>query len=224
MTFFHFINCVTLAYAPYFIAYKYSGLNEYSSFWRCAQASGGYFLTQLVKLLLLATFFPAADTEGFAVLPELLKSSADVVDVIGMHLVMTHVLNGKGEVRFLVGGLGWGAAHSVASSFILFWVGARASAFSWRWIQMALESSSDLILFVAMAALTWMATRAASRHLVFMLLTACVFHTFVYQMLYSVLHIRGWLMVVARFAFSSAISAGTFLAYSVAGSVSQKRE
>ncbi|RCN27194.1 hypothetical protein ANCCAN_27073 [Ancylostoma caninum] len=26
MTFFHFINCVTLAYAPYFIAYKYSAL------------------------------------------------------------------------------------------------------------------------------------------------------------------------------------------------------
>ncbi|PIO76412.1 hypothetical protein TELCIR_01528 [Teladorsagia circumcincta] len=99
---------------------------------------------------------------------ELLKSSADVVDVIGMHLVMTHLLNGKGEVRFLVGGLGWGAAHSVASSFILFWVGAR--------------------------------------------------------MLYTVLHIRGWLMVIARFAFSSAIATGTFLAYSVAGSVSQKRD
>ncbi|VDP39701.1 unnamed protein product [Heligmosomoides polygyrus] len=125
MTFFHFINCVALAYAPYFIAYKYSGLNEYSSFWRCAQASGGYFLTQLIKLLLLATFFPATDAEEFTVLPELLKSSADVVDVIGMHIVMTHLLNGKGEVRFLVGGLGWGAAHSVASSFILFWVGAR---------------------------------------------------------------------------------------------------
>ncbi|KAK6050017.1 hypothetical protein COOONC_12478 [Cooperia oncophora] len=91
------------------------------------------------------------------------------------------------------------------------------SAFSWRWIQMALESSSDLILFVAMAALTWMATRAASRHLVFMLLTACVFHTFVNQMLYSVLHIRGWLLVLARFAFSSAIATGAFLAYSVAG-------
>ncbi|KAK5965040.1 hypothetical protein GCK32_003671 [Trichostrongylus colubriformis] len=161
MTFFHFVNCVTLAYAPYFIAYKYSGLNEYSSFWRCAQASGGYFLTQLIKLLLLATFFPAADADGFAVLPELLKSSADVVDVIGMHLIMTHLLNGKGEVRFLVGGLGWGAAHSVASSFVLFWVGAR--------------------------------------------------------MLFSVLHIRGWLMVLARFAFSSAIATGTFLAYTLAG-------
>ncbi|KHJ94459.1 hypothetical protein OESDEN_05611 [Oesophagostomum dentatum] len=224
MTFFHFINCVALAYAPYFIAYKYSGLNEYSSFWRCAQASGGYFLTQLIKLLLLATFFPATDSEGFNVVPELLKSSADVVDVIGMHIVMTHLLNGKGEVRFLAGGLGWGAAHSVASSFILFWVGARASAFSWRWIQMALDSSFDLILFVAMAALTWMATRASSRHLVFMLLTACVFHSFVYQALYSLFGVRGWLMVLARFVFSTAIASGAFVAYALAGNGPQKRD
>ncbi|KIH55836.1 hypothetical protein ANCDUO_13997 [Ancylostoma duodenale] len=100
-----------------------------------------------------------------------------------MHIVMTHLLNGKREVQFLAGGLGWGAAHSVASSFILFWVGARASAFSWRWMQMAMDSSFDLILlFVAMAALTWMATRAASRHLVFVFLTACVLHSFVYHM------------------------------------------
>ncbi|RCN39122.1 hypothetical protein ANCCAN_14967 [Ancylostoma caninum] len=69
MTFFHFINSVTLAYAPYFIAYKYTGVNEYSSFWRCAQASGGYFLTQLIKLLLLATFFPTTDTERFSFPP-----------------------------------------------------------------------------------------------------------------------------------------------------------
>ncbi|KAL6744372.1 hypothetical protein Aduo_017313 [Ancylostoma duodenale] len=136
-----------------------------------------------------------------------------------MHIVMTHLLNGKREVQFLAGGLGWGAAHSVASSFILFWVGARASAFSWRWIQMAMDSSFDLILlFVAMAALTWMATRAASRHLVFVFLTACVFHSFVYQILFSLLGIRGWLLVLARFVYSAAIASGTFLAYSVTGS------
>ncbi|KIH42262.1 hypothetical protein ANCDUO_27755 [Ancylostoma duodenale] len=85
-----------------------------------------------------------------------------------MHIVMTHLLNGKGEVRFLAGGLGWGAAHSVASSFILFWVGARV--------------------------------------------------------LFSVFGVRGWLMVLARFVYSAAIASGTFLAYSVAGNVSQKRD
>ncbi|VDO75878.1 unnamed protein product [Heligmosomoides polygyrus] len=160
MTFFHFNNCVALAYAPYFI---------------------------MIKLLLLAT-----------VLPELLNSGADVVDVIEMHIVMTHLLNGKGEVRFLVGGLGWGAAHSVASSFILFWIGARASAFPWRWVQMALESSSDLFLFVAMA-WAWMPAQAASRHLVLMLFTACVLHKSFYQVLFYVFHAKGSPMVVRSF-------------------------
>ena len=56
---------------------------------------------------------------------ELLKSSADFIDVIGMHLVMTYFLVGKGEVRFMSGGLGWGAAHSLASRLLPFWVGAR---------------------------------------------------------------------------------------------------
>uniref|UniRef100_A0A1I7WC27 BOS complex subunit TMEM147 n=1 Tax=Heterorhabditis bacteriophora TaxID=37862 RepID=A0A1I7WC27_HETBA len=69
MTFFHFVNCVFLAYAPYFVAYKYSGLNEYSSVWRCAQAGFGYLITQLVKLYILATYLPATDSEGFTILP-----------------------------------------------------------------------------------------------------------------------------------------------------------
>lgn len=65
MTFFHFANCVILAYAPYFITYKYSSLSEYSSIWKCAQASGVYFLTQFVKMMAFATFFPTTDSEEF---------------------------------------------------------------------------------------------------------------------------------------------------------------
>lgn len=65
MTFFHFANCVILAYAPYFIAYKYSSLSEYSSIWKCAQASAVYLLTQFIKMMVLATFFPTTDTEDF---------------------------------------------------------------------------------------------------------------------------------------------------------------
>lgn len=43
MTFFHFCNCLILAYAPYFIVYKYSALSEYSNIWRCGQAASGFF-------------------------------------------------------------------------------------------------------------------------------------------------------------------------------------
>lgn len=72
MTFFHFVNCIALAYSPYFIAYKYTGLSEYSSIWKCAYAALVYFLTQLVKMLVLATFFPASDGETFEILPVIL--------------------------------------------------------------------------------------------------------------------------------------------------------
>ncbi|PAV83033.1 hypothetical protein WR25_02568 [Diploscapter pachys] len=223
MTFFHFVNCIVLAYAPYFITYKYSGLNEYSSFWKCIQAGIGYFLTQLIKLLLLATFFPASDSEEFALLPELLKSSADFIDVIGMHLVMTYFLVGKGEVRFMSGGLGWGAAHSLASRLLPFWVGARASAFSWRWIQQACSSSSDLIFFFAMAASTWMSTRNANRPLIFLLLFACVFHSFFIQLL---IHegIQSWSLVIVRFIYSSLLALGALYAYAAGNAQPKKIE
>ncbi|XP_018424270.1 PREDICTED: transmembrane protein 147 isoform X2 [Nanorana parkeri] len=58
MTLFHFGNCFALAYFPYFITYKCSGLSEYNAFWRCVQAGATYLCVQLCKMLFLATFFP----------------------------------------------------------------------------------------------------------------------------------------------------------------------
>jgi hypothetical protein len=69
MTLFHFANCAALAFSPYFISYKYSGLSEYSSIWKCGQAAIVYLLTQLGKMLMLATFFPTSDKDGFDFLP-----------------------------------------------------------------------------------------------------------------------------------------------------------
>jgi hypothetical protein len=34
--------------------------SEYGAFWKCVQAGGVYALTQLGKMLLLATFFPTS--------------------------------------------------------------------------------------------------------------------------------------------------------------------
>ena len=34
---------------------------EYSAFWKCVQAGVTYLLTQLCKMLILATFFPASE-------------------------------------------------------------------------------------------------------------------------------------------------------------------
>ncbi|VDN60276.1 unnamed protein product [Dracunculus medinensis] len=182
MTFFHFVNCIALAYSPYFIAYKYTGLSEYSSIWKCAYAALVYFLTQLVKMLVLATFFPASDGETFEILPELMKSSADIFDVIGLHLVIMNLIAGKSEIRFLATGIGWAFAHSVASRLVGFWVGARATAFHWKFIQMALESNIDLIFYIA---LVWLFSRndlkSKMKRFVALLIAFCVFHVFIYE-------------------------------------------
>ena len=34
---------------------------EYSAFWKCVQAGAAYLVTQLCKMMFLATFFPASD-------------------------------------------------------------------------------------------------------------------------------------------------------------------
>ncbi|KAH7731399.1 seven transmembrane domain protein [Aphelenchoides avenae] len=185
MSFFHFANCVILAYAPYLIAYKYSGLSEYGSIWKCAQAALIYFITQFIKMLTFATFFPASDVDGFDPVSELVKSGADILDVLGLHIAISYWLSGKGEVRFLAAGLGWAAAHSLASYLVGFVVGARTSAFHWKYIQAALESNVDLVFYFCMAALVWLFNRsdlsAAIKRLVGLLLLFCTFQIFIYQ-------------------------------------------
>ena len=42
MTFYHFGNCMALAYAPYYLTYKFAGLSEYGAFWKCVTAGGVY--------------------------------------------------------------------------------------------------------------------------------------------------------------------------------------
>lgn len=40
-----------------------------------------------------------------------MKASADIFDIIGLHVVISYLMAGKGEVRFLAAGLGWAFAH-----------------------------------------------------------------------------------------------------------------
>ncbi|VDN29581.1 unnamed protein product [Gongylonema pulchrum] len=195
MTFFHFVNCVALSYAPYLIAYKYSGLSEYCSVWKCAYAAVVYFLTQLGKMLELmkasADIFDVMGLHAVIVYlmagksEELMKASADIFDVMGLHAVIVYLMAGKSEVRFLAAGLGWAFAHSVASRLVGFWVGARATAFHWKFIQMALDSNIDLIFYVAMAALVWLFSRndlqPSMKRFVVFLIALCVFHEFIAQ-------------------------------------------
>ncbi|XP_071656673.1 BOS complex subunit TMEM147 isoform X2 [Patagioenas fasciata] len=134
MTLFHFGNCFALAYFPYFITYKCSGLSEYSAFWRCVQAGATYVLVQLGK--------------------EFLRASLDVLDLLGLQVALWRGA-GRGELRILVAALGWAGAELVSSRCVPLWVGARGVEFDWRHLQMGLDSNISLARHVAAAALLW---------------------------------------------------------------------
>ncbi|KAH9368887.1 hypothetical protein HPB48_004386 [Haemaphysalis longicornis] len=161
MTLFHFGNCVALAYVPYLLTYKYSGLSEYGAFWKCVQAAAMYIVMQLCKMLILATFFPAGDVSsvgGFDVLGEFLKATVDLADLVGLHIVMTKVA-GKGETKFLVAGLGWASAELLMTRFVPLWVGARGMEFDWRYVQLSFDSNISLVNHISTATLVWLWNR-----------------------------------------------------------------
>ncbi|XP_059728908.1 BOS complex subunit TMEM147 [Haemorhous mexicanus] len=161
MTLFHFGNCFALAYFPYFITYKCSGLSEYSAFWRCVQAGATYVLVQLGKMLFLATFFPTWEgpSGGYDLVGEFLRATVDVADLGGLQLALGRG-GGRGELRILVAALGWASAELLTARCVPLWVGARGVEFDWRHLQMGLDSNISLVRHVAAAALLW----ASGRH------------------------------------------------------------
>nr|CAG4638715.1 EOG090X0CTK [Cyclestheria hislopi] len=162
MTLYHFGNCLALAYAPYWIVYKYCGLSEYGAFWKCIQAGAVYALTQLAKMLLLATFFPSDSIKfgsvGTIWLQEILKCTVDVIDLVGISFVMARIA-GKGHMKVLVAGLGWAGAELVFSRLLVLWVGARGTEFDWKFIQQSFDANISMVHFLSTAALVWLCSR-----------------------------------------------------------------
>ncbi|KAK3859814.1 hypothetical protein Pmani_037248 [Petrolisthes manimaculis] len=187
MTIFHFGNCIALAYGPYFLTYKYSGMPEYGAFWKCAQVAGMYMLTQLCKMLLLATFFPMAEgpPEDSSLTTELVKTTVDFGDIMGLSLVM-HRIPGSGHIKVLITGLGWAAADLVLTRALPLWVGARGLEFDWKYIQISLDANISLVHHLNVALLVWlwwMGLAAAVKPLVASLLAVCVYRPLLPQIL-----------------------------------------
>lgn len=102
-------------------------------------------LTQLCKMMILATFFPTSDTTGGS-FGEFCKISVDVADLVGLYLVLAGI-PGKGHAKVLTAGIGWAGAEIILTRCILLWIGARGQEFHWKYIQKCLESNISLVSF-----------------------------------------------------------------------------
>ncbi len=79
------------------------------------------------------------------ILKDFVKCTADVIDIVGLYLIIHRGLSGKGEIRFLIGGLGWAAADVLSTRLYPLWIGARGIEFDWKYIQMSVESNVNLV-------------------------------------------------------------------------------
>ncbi|KAF7991499.1 hypothetical protein HCN44_008811 [Aphidius gifuensis] len=204
MTLYHFGNCVALIYVPYYLIYKYSGLSEYGAFWKCIQAGGIYVFIQLVKMLALATFFPTTDNtvqEGFEFFGEFSKYSIDLLDLVGIFLVLNRI-PGKGHAKILTAGVGWAGAEVLLTRFLLLWIGARGAEFDWRYIQKSLESNILLIQHITTACLVWLWSRHDLRRvlvpLVITMLILTVYRPLTVDILSSMLLISPWTSLLIK--------------------------
>ena len=129
MTLYHFANCLALAYTPYYLTYKYTGLSEYGAFWKVGQASLMYILTQLAKMLFLATFFPMSDMEEeegehkFDFLNDFLRATVDIADLV----IIVFPYRTENKIYFPQGWHLLGHVQSV-------WQGSCEGPCSWAWL------------------------------------------------------------------------------------------
>lgn len=223
MTFFHFGNCVALAYVPYIITYKFSGLSEYSTFYKCVYAGCAYLFTQLVKMMILATFFPTSESPD--VKGEFFKTTVDIVDLVGLHLVMSRT-SGKAEIKFLVAGVGWATAELIMTIFIPLWVGARGIEFDWKYIQMSLDSNLSLLQYVATATLVWLWSRndlqpRSLLPVIVILLGLSVYRTLIVEIISEAFGLTSWALLLLKSLITAGISLLSlkiFLGHSAAAS------
>ncbi|KAK3697918.1 hypothetical protein QZH41_013005 [Actinostola sp. cb2023] len=212
MTLFHFGNCLALAYFPYLIVYKCSGLSEYSAFWQCVKAGGAYLVTQLCKvsktcMLVLATFFPISDVspDSMDYIGEFLRSTIDLADLLGLYLIMTKIA-GKGDLKVLVAGLGWSTAELAMTRLLPLWVGARGMEFDWKYMQMSFDANISLGHHIATATLVWLWSRTDLHKtflpVVIVFLALGCYKPLIIEVLSHTLGVQSWALLVLKAAFT----------------------
>eukprot|EP00112_Aurelia_sp_Birch-Aquarium-sp1_P009752 Seg2119.3 transcript_id=Seg2119.3/GoldUCD/mRNA.D3Y31 product="Transmembrane protein 147" protein_id=Seg2119.3/GoldUCD/D3Y31 len=212
MTLFHFGNCLALSCGPYFILYKSSGLSEYSSFWKCIKAGAAYFVTQLCKMLILASFFPTSDAVDGEVdiIGEFMKSTMDLSDLIGLHILMTKI-PGRGELKVLVAGLGWASAEFLTTKLVPLWVGAKGVEFDWKYTQLSLDTNISLVHYLGIATLIWLLGRTDLQKtylpVVFLLLVLASYRPLVLELVSYIFAIASWTLLLLKAMYTGVIGA-----------------
>jgi hypothetical protein len=161
MTFYYFINCVALTFAPLVFLYKFTSLSEYGSIWRSGMALAGYIITQMIKLLVISTVMVPPAPLDYA------------IDCLGLYYLLTKQQKASlTEVKVLSVALGWSFGESLLTRFVDFYVNARSMQFDWKHLLVGVDSNLVLVQNVCICTLLWLTSRSGSKKLPSVLILA----------------------------------------------------
>merc|ERR1719494_83483 len=163
-------------------------------------------------MLVLATFFPMTETSGgdhqLDILGEFLKSTMDLSDLLGLHLLMLRI-PGRGELKVLVAGLGWATSEFLTTKLIPLWVGARAIEFDWLHTQLSFDANISLVLYLTIASLIWLWSRTDLQRVympvVIILLVLCSYRPLVLEIVSYMFGIKSWSLLIFKALYTSGI-------------------
>jgi len=115
-------------------------------------------LTQLLKLVIVATLLPSFDYYIFEVFQKIVHLLLGAGDVAAVYLLLNYVKISS-DVKTLAVGLGWGAAQSLLTKFAPLWIGARGTEFDWKYIQDSIDANISLLLALSFVRLVWQFSR-----------------------------------------------------------------
>merc|ERR1712142_1356575 len=147
---------------------------------------------------------------GLDVVGETMKCFVDLADLIGLYLVMNSIA-GKGQLKFLIAGMGWATSELVMTRFIPLWVGARGIEFDWKYIQMSFDSNVSLLQHVATATLVWLWSRndLQPRSLfpvIAVLLALSVYRSLIVEIISEAFGLTSWAILLLKSLITSGIS------------------
>lgn len=155
----HLLNCALLAYAPYVITYKSTSLDEDKMFGACVVAALSYVVTQLTKMILVATFLGNFGHEEFTFTQEAFIFFAHATDLIGIHKALQKVKKDTKSKTMAVG-LGWACSDALFTCALPIAFAASGTEFRWETIYMCVDVNVRFLRIMTLTALTWMTTTA----------------------------------------------------------------
>mmetsp|Transcript_33723 Transcript_33723/g.43279 ORF Transcript_33723/g.43279 Transcript_33723/m.43279 type:complete len:230 (+) Transcript_33723:68-757(+) len=157
MTLYHFLNCALLTYGPFAVTYMATSLQEDVPR-ICVKAGFIYIASQLVKMIVMASYVPDIDPHSFSIVQEAIELVLSVVDVVGLMYAFRVAQQVSSQNKALAVGWGWAVTQAVLSRLLPLFLNAKGSEFHWENLQGGVAANVDYLRVLGLAMLCYLAS------------------------------------------------------------------